>query len=573
MIISPSTIPSPSHVTRGILAAAIAAALSLGLAACLPLHEPAKMALDFSIKPFPARNALAITLNIDHPPQAAGLRLYKQASAVSEIRCSDGRGNDIQWADRGGYLEIFMRAAKSPIRIAYTAALGKPGRHGHAGAVYPDLVVFDGEHALLLPEAALSGSDSAIAARIARITVRCAVPADWTAIVPFPSTGRGKAASIVASPTFFAMYALAKSCYAYGKFVEMPVAGSKATIAVDPAVRAACSGKFGRDVADLYAYYAKLFACEPAAFSLVLLRGDPADGMQIMGGVGAWGVASTLDPDRMRDWQLLSHRLFHAFFDSRMPLSLFHKKPQLWLYEGLATWYENVALQALPADVRATLGIDARESFAALCRRYLFMRLVDSAHYALAPMNEPAIASEAAIEFLHYTQAPLVVKLLEEQGCARFGGSDRILRFIMSNSPSLTSLEPLFSYAVTQNRDDFGNQYLFGTAPLPLRTLGTMREDRGKVVGQINEFQSFMASLPPGENAAISDTVGMEVLDCYTGRARNKALRFADPVLERNVRELSPATSDLLLAQALIRADPMAARQCMDMRTEAHAVK
>jgi hypothetical protein len=188
-------------------------------------------------------------------------------------------------------------------------------------------------------------------------------------------------------------------------------------------------------------------------------------------------------------------------------------------------------------------------------------------------MNEPAIASEAAIEFLHYTQAPLVVKLLEEQGCARFGGSDRILRFIMSNSPSLTSLEPLFSYAVTQNRDDFGNQYLFGTAPLPLRTLGTMREDRGKVVGQINEFQSFMASLPPGENAAISDTVGMEVLDCYTGRARNKALRFADPVLERNVRELSPATSDLLLAQALIRADPMAARQCMDMRTEAHAVK
>jgi hypothetical protein len=553
----------------------MAAALSLGLAACLPLRGPAKMTLNFSIKPLPARNALAITLIIDHPPRAVDLRLYKQASAVSEIRCSDGRGNGIQWADRGGYLEISTRAAKSPVRIAYTAALGKPGRHGHAGAVYSDLVVFDGEHALLLPEEALTGSDSAMAACISRISVTCDVPADWTAIVPFPSAAvtRGKATSVVTSPTFFAIYTLAKSCYAYGKFEELPIAGSKAAIAVDPKVRAACSEKFGRNVAFLFAYYANLFACEPAAFSLVLLRSDAADGIPIMGGVGAWGVASTLDPDRMRDWQLLSHRLFHAFFDGRMPLSLFHKKPQLWLYEGLATWYENVALRALPADVRATLGIDARESFAALCRRYLFMRLVDSTQYALAPMNEPAIASEAAIEFLHYTQAPLVVKLLEDQGCARFGGSDRILRFIMSNGRSLTSLEPLFSYAVTENRDEFGNQYLFGTAPLPLLSLGAPREDRAKVIGQLNEFQHFMASLSPGEDAAISDTVGMEMLDCCAGRAQKVALHFADPVLERNVRELSPATSDLLLAQALIRADPMATRQCMDTRADAHAVK
>lgn len=513
--------------------------------------------LEFSIISRPlSEKSLAVTAKYGPLPRTMErLRLYKGAVDASDFSCRDAHKRDVSFSDRGGFIEVDLRSVVPPVTFSYTASLGKVGRHGHRGGVYADMVAFDGEHTLILPEAALSATDSIIAGQIDGISISYNFRTDWTAFVPFAEKRGGSRFPVtrVRPTTTYGIYQLMKSCYAFGAFETRSIdeSGSRFTLAIDPACKGVYTEGTVNGIRALYARYSTIFGSEPPGFALALLRPDSADGLHVMGGLGPSAIASTFDPGQTRDWELLSHRFFHAFFDSRAPVGLFHKKPQVWLYEGLATYYENIALDGLPRDIRDSLKINVKEGFAALLRRYVYMRL-SNPRLALAPMNEPGITSQACTEFLHYTQAPLVVKLLEDQGCEQFGGGDRILRFILGDSRSLTSLEPLFSFAIVKDRDTFGARHLFGAELLPAWRFASGSEDPGTVVRELNEYERNLWAWFREENPDYPcDTFVLDGLAVLAGEAERAGVHFAAPDLQKKVEEMSPTVYRLLMAYAL----------------------
>ena len=121
-------------------------------------------------------------------------------------------------------------------------------------------------------------------------------------------------------------------------------------------------------------------------------------------------------------------------FDSRIPTQTFHAAPNLWFYEGLATYYENASMSALPEKQREQLGIRPEWQFQSLFNRYLTIRIKDPALFSFAPMDEALISeSEGRKEFLHYIQAPLVVKLVEDRASELSGQQDAVLHAILAD--------------------------------------------------------------------------------------------------------------------------------------------
>ena len=146
---------------------------------------------------------------------------------------------------------------------------------------------------------------------------------------------------------------------------------------------------------------------------------------QSSGGAGIHSVCATFDETSRRDWELLSHRMFHAYFDSRIPTQTFHAAPNLWFMK-VCDYYENASMSALPEKQREQLGIRPEWQFQSLFNRYLTIRIKDPALFSFAPMDEALISeSEGRKEFLHYIQAPLVVKLVEDRASELSGGKMR----------------------------------------------------------------------------------------------------------------------------------------------------
>jgi len=512
--------------------------------------------LYYSIRPHStAEGSLAVSLRIDRfSPGFDTLTFYKCAVNFSAVSCKDGRGRSVSFRESGDCLALDLHDAVPPVTFGYTAAIGDRGRHGHQGGIFKDLVVFDGDHSLMLPTAAMAASDDEIKKKIGRITVACDVPRQWSALVPFPAKRSGRVVTLVECPSYSAVCQLQQSCYAFGRFESHSVRGSPAglSLAVDPQCTEALPEESRGGILSLYAYYAGLFECEPADLTLLILRKHPADSAHIMGGVGLGAIATTFDPDQPRDWELLSHRFFHVFFDTRVPVSWFRRKPNLWLLEGVATYYENVALGSLPDEIRRSLKIDASENFRSLARRYVYLRIKEP-RLAIAPMSEATLRSPAGTEFLHYTQAPLVVKLLEDQGTAKFGGHDRILRFIIDNHKSMTTPQPLFSFAITEDPEGFAGRYLLGSEMLQVGEISRGEEDPAAVVEQLNEFERLIRSWirveDPGYNEV--DSVSADGLSRVAARAQAESVHFADTAIEMRIEKMSPTVYGLLLKEAL----------------------
>ncbi len=88
---------------------------------------------------------------------------------------------------------------------------------------------------------------------------------------------------------------------------------------------------------------------------------------------------------------------------------VYHLPPNLWLTEGLATYYENLALESLEEELKERLDIKFKKEMAILYTRYLYMTLKEPSRFRIIPMEEGSIRSHGKIEFLHYTKAPLLV--------------------------------------------------------------------------------------------------------------------------------------------------------------------
>ena len=207
---------------------------------------------------------------------------------------------------------------------------------------------------------------------------------------------------------WFGMYDLRKKCFSIGDFEIFDNLLPSNKIKVLFEVRNTFNypkNEICANIRKLYEYYYEIFGEIGVDVYEIFIFGNVED-RKLFGGAGQSSQGSTLNPFIKRDWELLSHRMFHAFMDSCLKNIDLLLPPYLWIYEGLAVYHEIQSVKVLNiiSDVEKC-------SWQLLKRRYVYATLTYGNDLKLIPQNECYYFKEIyKLEFLHYTQAPLIIK-------------------------------------------------------------------------------------------------------------------------------------------------------------------
>lgn len=517
--------------------------------------------IEYVISPsLESKNILDVTLTIYglNKKNREYLPLYKGDINLLQPICTDDSGRKVVYAQNGEVLAIPVSGLEG-IAFKYKVEIGQTGKHGFRGSQFDDLLTFDGSQVLVFPTIAVNGSDEEIIKSIKEVKILYDIPVEWSRVVPFEKKDdkTGNVVTRVVNPKWNDFYNIALSCYAFGRFEEKEYLQSNGRLRVymDGKSDFQYSAETLEGINSLYEYYSKVFGYTIPRLDIVLLREDNKDRQYIMGGSGFQIIGSTFNPELARDWQLLGHRMFHAFFDYKVDSTKFHMAPQLWFYEGLTTYYENTAMDQLPKEILSKIQINSQDSLLSLFRRYTYMYLKDPNLFRITPMKEANISSSAQLEFLHYTQAPLIVKAMEDISYSNNKEHDRILRYIINNHrKGGLELKNIFEYAIgSDSLIGFAKNYLFGDNILPLWYLSNnIEENSEEVISQLNEFEYLLWTWFRSENIDFKNEIlTSDKLEALSIKAEYENIYFAQKEIEEKVKGASKTVYDLLKQYAL----------------------
>ena len=448
---------------------------------------------------------------------------------ITVLSCTDSFGNTKETflSDEGFVTIPVSRGSK--ITMVYDVGVSMPGKHGNRGVISDTYAVFDGEQAFLLPAEFNLYSEAGVRNSVGKIRLNFDFPKGWAEIVPFRR---------INNPGWMDIYAITKNAFVFGGFDRILSTPDGLKVYALPGQSPEDTSGFS----DLFAYYKDLFATAPPKFNIVLLPPDSPGG-RVIGGSGTGTVAASFDRDSLRDWQLLSHRLFHAFFDNAAPYVNVHIAPNIWLTEGLATYYENMATGALQEPLKSNLGVDVNRQMALTFNQYLYMRLREPFQYNFAPMDEERLSSAAMTEFLHYTAAPLVVKAFEDESISAGNPPDALLRYCLEESAFedrytalAAALELLGEKGVA-----FCDNYMLGVEIPPLWDLKVYQPSSAEILESLNYIELLLANWQQTENIDYpADIVSEEELKQAMDAVDNSKVPVLSYELDAKIRKYCP---------------------------------
>ncbi|MGL4737907.1 MAG: hypothetical protein ACRCW2_10675 [Cellulosilyticaceae bacterium] len=436
--------------------------------------------------------------------------------------------------------------SESPFTLTYTLTLGHGGKHGLQGGVTPDLICFSGDQVFLFPIDLLVSKNLTPSSSIGRVQITLDCSDDFHITLPFGTIGASNPHTYCQSPAWHQAYELMKSAYTAGKLIPFKTSEQQLKIYA-PLDYANFDSETLYDIESLYHYYSQLFEIADHPLTLILLPSVP----QRLGGCGTHIICSSFDPNNPRDWQLLSHRMFHSFMDTYLPLSDFHIPSQLWLTEGLATYFENASLDMLTDTRKDVHHLESTREFCRLFTRYLYSKLKPHSPFDFAPMSEKYIRSMGLLEFLHYTHAPLVIYYIKAHYCQ--SPSDLIKALRASVTHHTFSIEAFFKQLLGTDIDSFAPQYLFGNAILPLWNLKvTDILAPHALIEDLNDFEYLLYSwlsheLPGYHQVQIPKTLlTLQLIttldsDSYLAPTHAQALQKYSPALYHIMNQLFSA--------------------------------
>ncbi|MGL4914201.1 MAG: hypothetical protein ACRC3Y_17410 [Romboutsia sp.] len=520
-----------------------------------------------------------INLKIDNISNVTDMMIYKGNTKLVKIISEN------EFKEGAQYIKI--KNIKEIVDINYTVKIGCLGKHGQSGDVNENLITFSGDNILMLPIEVLRANDIELNKLVNEIIIDYGEELNKKdLIIPCEVTINNKKATLCRNPKWHNIYELMKSCYAFGEFENIQNDNEKEHVKIlinneniysefksydeniydnkskvlkekhneegNSKKTIITNEKITEEINKLCSYYEELFDYKIENLNIILLDKNQDNNEYILGGAGRNIIGATFDKNNLRDWQLLSHRLFHAYMDNKITIRQMHMAPQLWITEGLATYHENLALENLDRNLKVKLNIDFNKEIKKIYRRYLYLRLKDVNTLSIAPMEEDSINSHGKIEFLHYTQAPLIIKMIEDIS-NKFGQSNAFIKYLRNTSESSFNIKSMFDYTLRNQCDEFAYKYLFNSSLIELLNLETCNNESEEVIIQeLNEYEYLLWSWFVREDELYSkEVINGNKLDTLSNTANMVNLRFEDVLVEQRVSEFSNVIYKLLKAYLL----------------------
>jgi hypothetical protein len=520
---------------------------------------PRKFQLEYTIGPKDIENKV-LNVNVRITPvgmfKPKQFVLVKGNMNVDNESCLDNKKSEINFGGENGIVVIDgLKSDSKYIDYNYNVEIARLGKHGYNSQVYGEMLSYEGEAVLAMPLEAIE-EDNKKADLVENIRIKNLVPEIWDSIIPFPSEN-SKAITEVENPSWLDLHEIRKSTYTFGDFKEDKHLTDEGgyTVYVDPKAEEFYTEEAKKGLESLFDYYSKVFKHKLNNYSVVILRTEGEDNGYIIGGASSVNMASTFNPDNSRDWQLMGHRLFHAFFESTVSLEKFNKAPMLNFYEGLATYYENMSMKSLSEELRDRLNIYPDKEFGYLFERYTYMKLKSPEYLNFALYDEGNISeSPGKLEFLHYTQSPLVVKYMEDSIAQNTSKEDNILNYIFENKEDESfSIDAIANALMKNDSKDFINKYVKGYEIVPLWDLAkTSNGDNKDTVTRLNDFDYLLYTWFSQENQLyLKDDLTSDNLVKIAEEADKQGVSFASEDLEKQIKDINPTIYNLLKGYAL----------------------
>lgn len=438
--------------------------------------------MDYEIQPMWEDNGLQVSLVIGSKvpidftiPGQSGLK---------NLLCVGGSGQvlDFDETEEGFRLR---EKPEGPIKISFEVPLGRVGKHGKNGGVASNYIVFEGGQFLILPQ----DIANATAHNVYDLNI-CynKIPSNWKGLIPYPKNKEQRQTQ-VKDIQWSQLYNIARSSYAFGAFKEVSTKEKRLNVYCLDQSSFEEKSLIGDNINRLYEFYIEKFGFS-AKVNLLLLEEE----MKLIGGSGYPTISASFNPKHRRDWELLSHRLFHSFFESKEATGSMHMPPQLWFFEGLATYYENRSMEALSNELKEKLGYADGQGLMELYERYTYGYYKDTETCRIVPMQEEAIIRPEQVEFLHYTLAPLIIENMVEWQKALGKKEDLALDYVLRNRQKAVTVKDILTKTLADQSVDFAKAYLFNNEYMTLNFAGLASRDQEEIVKSLQVYEDTMSS-------------------------------------------------------------------------------
>ncbi|MGL4450088.1 MAG: hypothetical protein ACRCTZ_02715 [Sarcina sp.] len=436
---------------------------------------------------------LKIKLFIDDIPEMDVLHLYRSKSKVSDIK------TNVDFKEDKDFIHFNIKKV-STFEVEYLVKLGFLAKHGAYGIVTEDIIAFAGEQVLLLPFEILNLSSNKNDIT-ADITINYDLDIYEDKVIPFNQSD----ISVLKATTWGDMFEIMKSSYVFTKIAIHTINENfklHTNFKVDDIAK--------NNLNKIYNYYANLFKTN-INLNLTSLQTDLDH--KLFAGSSKSNICATFDFNDKRDYQLISHRMFHAFMDTKLNNSVFHMPPNLWVTEGLACYYEHKALEVLDIDFKTALSISFDEEYKRLYRTYLYSISKNEKLYNFPPLLEGNLQSNALIEYLHYTKSPLLIKFFED--ACLLEGEDHFINYLISLETLEDFSQPdMFKAILTENLNEITIKYIFGAEKLCLDIDPT--GDTEIIRKELTEFENTMSTWFMLDKVKNDSSVSNEDLKIFT---------------------------------------------------------
>ncbi len=312
---------------------------------------------------------------------------------IHHVRFRDGSGRPIAH-ERKHKIFTLEPFEGEVVEASYEAEPGGSGRHGMQGVIRDDFATFDGR-LFLLP---------ADIARLRAARLRFVTPADWSVATPFRQDGDWYYLDTFRPEDTWIL--LEKPCMAAGRFDvatrqvgEMEVRVARFRDWADRHKEKLADSSFR-----ILQYFHETYGFDLRSPYLVVWT--PKVGSQkVHGGADVNGTCLDHPQYSNRPLQLMTHRVAHAMDKYRPSGMQVAEEHDRWFREGWPSYVEVHATEA-------TQVVSGENYFNTLYSNYKRARQ-GHPEYDF-PLSREGEARGEAVEFIHYTKAPLVTRMLAE---------------------------------------------------------------------------------------------------------------------------------------------------------------